>query len=135
MQTLNTPLKTENKNDLLPQLRPYDQVDRLDFEDQFFEYESNLRELKNQIDSLKSIVTAFEKKQTMPNVNKEILDLIKVPEFQYRVELKNGTVVMGDILSETDSSLVMVSPIKSPGEGDLDPVSYTHLTLPTKRIV
>ena len=37
MQTLNTPLKTENKNDLLPQLRPYDQVDRLDFEDQFFE--------------------------------------------------------------------------------------------------
>jgi hypothetical protein len=60
---------------------------------------------------LKSIVLAFEKKQTMPNVSREILDLIKVPEFQYRIELKNGTVVLGDILSETDSSLVLKTQI------------------------
>ncbi len=92
IENLNTPLKTENEEALLPQLRPFEQVDKLQFEDQFFEYESNLRLLKNQIDSLKSIVTAFEKKQTMPNVSREILDLIKVPEFQYRIELKNGTV-------------------------------------------
>ena len=111
IENLNTPLKTENEEDLLPQLRPFEQVDKLQFEDQFFEYESNLRVLKNQIDSLKSIVTAFEKKQTMPNVSREILDLIKVPEFQYRIELKNGTVVMGDILSETDSSLVLKTQI------------------------
>ena len=111
IETLNTPLKTETEEDLLPQLRPFEQVDKLQFEDQFFEYESNLRLLKNQIDSLKSIVTAFEKKQTMPNVSREILDLIKVPEFQYRIELKNGTVVMGDILSETDSSLVLKTQI------------------------
>ena len=111
IETLNTPLKTETEGDLLPQLRPFEQVDKLQFEDQFFEYESNLRLLKNQIDSLKSIVTAFEKKQTMPNVSREILDLIKVPEFQYRIELKNGTVVMGDILSETDSALVLKTQI------------------------
>ena len=110
-QTLDTPLKTKEEEDLLPQVRAFDQVDKLQFEDQFFEYESNLRVLKNQIDSLKSIVIAFEKKQTMPNVSREILDLIKVPEFQYRVELKNGTVVLGDILSETDSSLVLKTQI------------------------
>ena len=103
LQALNTPLQTQKESDLLPQVRQFEQVDKLQFEDQFFEYESNLRELKNQIDSLKSIVTAFEKKQTMPNVNREILDLIKIPEFQYRIELKNGTVVMGNILSETNS--------------------------------
>ena len=91
LQTLNTPLQTQKESDLLPQVRQFEQVDKLQFEDQFFEYESNLRELKNQIDSLKSIVTAFEKKQTMPNVNREILVLIKIPEFQYRIELKNGT--------------------------------------------
>ena len=67
--------------------------------------------LKNQIDSLKSIVTAFEKKQTMPNISRELLDLIKVPEFQHRIELKNGTVVLGDILSETGSSLVLKTQI------------------------
>ena len=61
--TLDTPLKTKTAEDLLPQVRAFDQVDRLQFEDQcFLEYESNLRVLKNQIDSLKSIVTAFEKK-------------------------------------------------------------------------
>ena len=109
--TLNTPLKTKTAEDLLPQVRAFDQVDKLQFEDQFFEYESNLRVLKNQIDSLKSIVTAFEKKQTMPNVSREILDLIKVPEFQYRIELKNGTVVLGDILNETDSTLVLKTQI------------------------
>jgi len=110
-QTLETPLKTKKEEDLLPQVREFDQVDKLQFEDQFFEYESNLRVLKNQIDSLKSIVTAFEKKQTLPNVSREILDLIRVPEFQYRIELKNGTVVLGDILSETDSSLVLKTQI------------------------
>ena len=60
--TLDTPLKTKTAEDLLPQVRAFDQVDKLQFEDQFFEYESNLRVLKKQIDSLKSIVTAFEKK-------------------------------------------------------------------------
>ena len=109
--TLDTPLKTKTVEDLLPQVRAFNQVDRMQFEDQFFEYESNLRVLKNQIDSLKSIVTAFEKKQTMPNVSREILDLIKVPEFQYRIELKNGTVVLGDILNETDSTLVLKTQI------------------------
>ena len=109
--TLDTPLKTKTAEDLLPQVRAFDQVDRLQFQDQFFEYESNLRVLKNQIDSLKSIVTAFEKKQTMPNVSREILDLIKVPEFQYRIELRNGTVVLGDILNETDSTLVLKTQI------------------------
>ena len=111
VQALDTPLKTEKTGDLLPQVRAFDQVDKLQFEEQFFEYESNLRVLKNQIDSLKSIVIAFEKKQTMPNLSRELLDLIKVPEFQYRVELKNGTVVLGDILSETDSSLVLKTQI------------------------
>ena len=109
--TLDTPLRTKTVEDLLPQVRAFDEVDRLQFQDQFFEYESNLRVLKNQIDSLKSIVTAFEKKQTMPNVSREILDLIKVPEFQYRIELRNGTVVLGDILNETDSTLVLKTQI------------------------
>ena len=111
LQTLNTPLQTKEEIDLLPQVRQFEQVDKLQFENQFFEYESNLRELKNQVDSLKSIVTAFEKKQTMPNVSRDILDLIKIPEFQYRIELKNGTIVKGDILSETDSSLVLKTQI------------------------
>ena len=82
---LDTPLKTKSTEELLPQVRPFDRIDKLAFEDTFFEYKSNLRALKNQIDSLKNIVIAFEKKQTMPNISRELLDLIKVPEYQYRI--------------------------------------------------
>ena len=108
---LDTPLKTKSTEELLPQVRPFDRIDKLAFEDTFFEYKSNLRALKNQIDSLKNIVIAFEKKQTMPNISRELLDLIKVPEYQYRIELRNGTVVMGDILEESDSTLVLQTQI------------------------
>ena len=108
---LDTPLKTQSAEELLPQVRQFDRIDRLAFEDTFFEYESNLRTLKNQIDSLKNIVAAFEKKQEMPNVSRALLDLIKVPEYQYRIELRNGTVVMGDILEESDSTLVLKTQI------------------------
>ena len=108
---LDTPLKTMSTEELLPQVRPFDRIDKLAFEDTFFEYKSNLRALKNQIDSLKNIVIAFEKKQTMPNISRELLDLIKVPEYQYRIELRNGTVVMGDILEESDSTLVLQTQI------------------------
>ncbi|SVB44299.1 uncharacterized protein METZ01_LOCUS197153, partial [marine metagenome] len=108
---LDTPLKTKSTKELLPQVRPFDRVDKLAFEDTFFKYESNLRALKNQIDSLKSIVAAFENKQEMPNVSRKLLDLIKVPEYQYRIELRNGTVVMGDILEESDSTLVLKTQI------------------------
>ena len=108
---LDTPLKTQSAEELLPQVRQFDRIDRLAFEDTFFEYESNLRALKNQIDSLKNIVAAFEEKQEMPNVTRELLDLIKVPEYQYRIELRNGTVVMGDILEESDSTLVLKTQI------------------------
>ena len=108
---LDTPLKTQSAEELLPQVRQFDRIDRLAFEDTFFEYESNLRALKNQIDSLKNIVAAFEEKQEMPNVTRELLDLIKVPEYQYRIELRNGTVVMGDILEESDSTIVLKTQI------------------------
>ena len=62
-------------------------------------------------DSLKSVVKGYEKKQTMPNVGREILDLIKIPEYQHRVELQNGTIVSGALLEETDSTLTLKTQI------------------------
>jgi len=47
----------------------------------------------------------------MPNVSRELLDLIKVPTFQHQVELQNGTVVTGDILEESDSTLILKTQI------------------------
>ena len=92
---------------LLPQQKEEPAKELLKFEKTFFEYESNLKALKMEIDSLKTVVSGYEKKQTMPNLNRDMLSLIQVPEFKHRIELQNGTVVLGDILEESDSSLVL----------------------------
>ena len=95
----------------LPQQRTLAEKETLKFEKYFFEYESNLEALKGEIDSLKSVVKGYEKKQTMPNVGREILDLIVIPEYQHRVELQNGTVVSGALIEETDSTLTLKTQI------------------------
>jgi len=95
----------------LPQQRQDPEKETLKFEEHFFEYESNLEALKSEIDSLKSVVKGYEKKQTMPNVGRDILDLIVIPDYQHRVELQNGTVVSGALLEESDSTLTLKTQI------------------------
>ena len=60
-----------------------------------------------EVDSLKSVVKGYEKGQTMPNISRDILELIKVPDSQHRVELQNGTIVSGELLQESDSTLTL----------------------------
>ena len=97
--------------DTLPQQRERKPKNQLSFDETFFQYESNLKRIQAELDSLKSVVKGYEKKQTMPDVSRELLKLIQVPEFQHRVELQNGTVVIGDILEESDSTLILKTQI------------------------
>ncbi|MFL3006711.1 MAG: SpaA isopeptide-forming pilin-related protein, partial [Candidatus Neomarinimicrobiota bacterium] len=70
--TLIIPTKKEEPlisiQEKLPQQRNITEKETLKFEEYFFEYESNLEALKGEIDSLKSVVKGYEKKQTMPNI-------------------------------------------------------------------
>ena len=95
----------------LPPQRKEQRNEKLKFEDLFFDYETNLKALKTEVDSLKSVVKGYQKGQTMPNVSKDLLNVIKVPTFQHRVELQNGTVVSGDLIEESDSTLVLKTQI------------------------
>ena len=91
----------------LPQQKEENRNQQLKFDELFFEYESNLKALEIEVDSLKNVVKGYEKGQSMPNISREILDLIKIPETQSRIELQNGTVVSGEILQESDSTLTL----------------------------
>ena len=91
----------------LPQQKEEKNNQQLKFDELFFEYESNLKALEIEVDSLKNVVKGYEKGQSMPNISREILDLIKIPETQSRIELQNGTVVSGEILQESDSTLTL----------------------------
>ena len=91
----------------LPQQKEENRNQQLKFDELFFEYKSNLKALEIEVDSLKNVVKGYEKGQSMPNISREILDLIKIPETQSRIELQNGTVVSGEILQESDSTLTL----------------------------
>ena len=91
----------------LPQQKEENSNQQLKFDELFFEYESNLKALEIEVDSLKNVVKGYEKGQSMPNISREILDLIKIPETQSRIELQNGTVVSGEILQESASTLTL----------------------------
>ena len=77
----------------------------------FFDYKDDLDDLQIQIDSLKKVIKVLERKKAMPIINEELLNLIKLPELQHRVELTNGTVVMGEIIEETASEVLIQTSI------------------------
>ncbi len=77
----------------------------------FFDYKDDLDDLQIQIDSLKKVIRVLERKKAIPTINEELLNLIKIPELQHRVELRNGTVVMGEILEETASEVIIQTTI------------------------
>jgi hypothetical protein len=77
----------------------------------FFEVKSNLEYLQHQIDSLKQVLKVYEKKQPLPTINEELLNLIKIPQFQHRIELTNGTVVMGEIIQESLEEIIVQTSI------------------------
>ena len=46
------------------------------------------------MDSLKKIISVYEEgKGSMPNIDEDLLNLIKIPQLRHRIELQNGTVV------------------------------------------
>jgi len=97
--------------DSLPQQRESRPKPRLEFDNLFFQYESNLKALQSEIDSLKTVVMAYDQQQKMPSISREILDAINLPNFHHRIELQNGTVVLGNIEEESDSSLTLSTQI------------------------
>ncbi len=97
--------------DSLPQQRDPKPKPKLEFDNLFFQYESNLKALQSEIDSLKTVVMAYDQQQKMPSLTREILDAINLPNFHHRIELQNGTVVLGNIEEESDSSLTLSTQI------------------------
>lgn len=89
----------KGKAELLPEGEP------------FFDYHDDLDLLQTQIDSLKRVIRVMERKKAIPAINEELLNLIKIPEFQHRIELTNGTVVIGEIIEESALTVIVQTTI------------------------
>ena len=82
-------LQIEGVPDSLDQIKPLPEVRKLDTElkkletgEDFFEFKSSLDILKQQVDSLKKVLSTYEQgKGALPNLDEELLNLIKIVFF------------------------------------------------------
>ena len=87
-------------------------VERLDTGESFFEIKSSIDVLREQVDSLKKIISVYEEgRGAIPNIDEDLLNLIKIPQLRHRIELQNGTVVNGEIIEEDDLGIVVQTSI------------------------
>ena len=87
-------------------------VERLDTGESFFEIKSSIDLLREQVDSLKKIISVYEEgRGAIPNIDEDLLNLIKIPQLRHRIELQNGTVVNGEIIEEDDLGIIVQTSI------------------------
>ena len=87
-------------------------VERLGTGESFFEIKSSIDVLREQVDSLKKIISVYEEgRGAIPNIDEDLLNLIKIPQLRHRIELQNGTVVNGEIIEEDDLGIIVQTSI------------------------
>ena len=97
----------------LPEVREMsDKSDKLPLDEPFFELKSSIDILHQQMDSLKRVISVYEKgRGPIPTIDEELLNLIKIPQLRHRIELQNGTIVNGEILEEDDLGIIVQTTI------------------------
>ena len=97
----------------LPDVRELgDKTNKLPLGEPFFELKSSIDLLHQQMDSLKRVISVYEKgKGAMPTIDEELLNLIKIPQLRHRIELQNGTIVNGEIIQQDDLGIIVQTSI------------------------
>jgi hypothetical protein len=86
--------------------------DKLPLGEPFFELRSSIDILHQQMDSLKRVISVYEKgRGPIPTIDEELLNLIKIPQLRHRIELQNGTIVNGEIIQEDDLGIILQTSI------------------------
>ncbi|MBC8345275.1 MAG: hypothetical protein ISR82_01445 [Candidatus Marinimicrobia bacterium] len=114
-ETIQEDKDTAAQNSLipLPDIRELDdEASKLPLGEPFFELKSSIDLLHLQMDSLKRVISVYEKgKGAMPTIDEELLNLIKVPQLRHRIELQNGTIVNGEIIQEDGLGIIVQTSI------------------------
>jgi len=97
----------------LPEVSEMDEKgDKLPLGEPFFELKSSIDILHQQMDSLKRVISVYEKgRGPIPTIDEELLNLIKIPQLRHRIELQNGTIVNGEIIQEDDLGIILQTSI------------------------
>ncbi len=110
--TTDTTGSVQDTLESLPPIRELkDQPEFLPPGEPFFKLKSDFEQMQRQIDSLKKVIKVYEKNKGLPTLDQELLNLIKIPQLQHRIELTNGTVVMGEIIDQNDLRIIVQTSI------------------------
>ena len=74
----------------------------------FFSLGTSMSFFRTQIDSLKSVVRYYEfAEKGLPELDEDVLNILKLPVLRHKITLKNGTVIVGYKLAENLDVIIM----------------------------
>ena len=74
----------------------------------FFSLGTSMSFFRTQIDSLKGVVRFYDiAEKGLPELDEDVLDILKLPVLRHKITLKNGTIIVGFKLAETLDVIVM----------------------------
>ena len=73
----------------------------------FYPLNDKINDLEFKLDLLKAQVLEYESKLHAPSLNAELLKLIKSPQLEHEIYLKNGNIIQGKIIQESANHLMV----------------------------
>ena len=74
----------------------------------FFSLGTNMAVFQNQVDSLKSVVRYYDiAEKGLPEIDEDVLNILKLPKLKNKITLKNGTIVVGHKIAENLDIIVL----------------------------
>ena len=80
-------------------------------EAQFYPLQKKVEDVEEEIAELRARVIEYESRLSAPQINTDILKLIKIPQLKHEITLKNGTIVQGAIIHENTERLIVQTQI------------------------
>ncbi len=73
----------------------------------FFETDKSIEQLRKEMAEIRQQIRAIELRTSTPEIRKEIVKLVPVPEITHEIILNNGTVVKGKIIHEDIDKIIV----------------------------
>ena len=74
----------------------------------FFSLGTNMTVFQSQVDSLKSVVRYYDiAEKGLPEIDEDVLNILKLPKLKNKITLKNGTIVVGHKIAENLDIIIL----------------------------
>ena len=90
---------------------PKEEIKFHSHDNEFYPLKESMEDLQYQINLLRAQVEEYESTLHSPTLNSELLKLIKSPLLEHEIEMENGTIIQGKIITETADQMIVQTQI------------------------